>query len=56
MSRTLIGKVEVDPTDGKIYLNGKASNRTEVDLRIMEAQIPAKTSRLQKQLAKLNKS
>jgi hypothetical protein len=52
MNRTLIGKVEVD-ADGVIYLNGKKSNRTEVDLSIMAAQAPAKAARLEKQLAKL---
>ena len=55
MARTLIGKVEV-AEDGKIFLNGKLSNRSEVDLRIMAAQAPARKSRLEKQLAKLNKS
>lgn len=50
---TLIGKVEVTE-EGKILLNGKPSTRTEVDLRIMAAQAPARKSRLEKQLAKLN--
>jgi len=53
MARTNIGKVEVDTDSGKIFLNGKPSTRTEVDLRIMKAQAPAKRSRLEKQLAKL---
>lgn len=52
MKTTLIGKVEVRE-DGKIFLNGKPSNRTEVDVRIMSAQAPARQARLEKQLAKL---
>lgn len=56
MPKTLIGKVEVDTESGKIFLNGKPSNRTEVDLSIMAAQAPARQARLEKQLAKLKKS
>jgi hypothetical protein len=54
MSRTLIGKVEVDPTNGKIYLDGKESTRTEVDVRIMAAQSASRKARLEKQIAKLD--
>ena len=49
---TLIGKVEVT-ADGKVRLNGKPSTRSEVDLRIMAAQRPAREARLNAQLAKL---
>lgn len=52
MSRILIGKVEVG-ADGKIYLNGKPSTRSEVDLRIMAAQAPARKAKLEAQLARL---
>lgn len=48
----VIGKVEVTP-EGKILLNGKPSNRSEVDLRIMAAQAPARKAKLEAQLAKL---
>lgn len=54
MARTQIGKVEVGE-DGKIYLNGKPSTRSEVDLKIMAAQAPARAAKLEAQLARLRK-
>jgi 2-methylaconitate cis-trans-isomerase PrpF len=54
MARTKIGNVEV-AEDGKIYLDGKPSTRSEVDLRIMAAQAPARKARLEAQLARLAK-
>jgi hypothetical protein len=50
--RVLIGKVEVGP-EGKVYLNGKPSTRSEVDLKIMAAQAPVRAARLRARLAKL---